>query len=649
MFRSIYVLICFVVFAATQAQTTDKPVLFTVADTPVYSEEFIRIFNKNLDLVKDESQKDVDSYLELFINYKLKIKEAQAKGLDTMPTYVRELSNYKSQLAKNYLTDTKVTDALVEEAYHRTANEVKASHVLIRLDENASPQDTLKAYNELLKLRDRILKEGFQPVQKEVHNGKTVYAENLGYFSAFKMVYDFENAAYTTKVDDVSMPFKTRFGYHIVLVEDARPSRGERTVAHIMINNKRDDKLEDAETRIHEIYKKIQQGESFESLAKQFSEDRSSSENGGKLAAFSGGQLSSTEFEDVAFGLKNEGDISAPFESSFGWHIIKLLDKSEVADFNTMKSELEARVKRDSRSQLINTSIVNTLKERYNVKDNPEALAYFESIMNEGYFLGSWKLPEDFTAAKTLVVIDAKTITYDDFGQYLFKNQRRAISRKPFNAIVKENYDAFLNANLIQYQEDNLENESEDFANIVTEYRDGLLLFDLMETEIWNASKTDSVALQAYFNANKNKYNWRKRIDADVASSSNKKVIKKAQKMLEAGQSPEAIKEALNTNGVVDVIFTSGIMDKEHQAVTADMSFEKGVSKIYRHDAAYVVANVKEVLPESPKTYEEAKGQIISDYQIVKEKQWLESLEQKYPVKVNESVLKNVKAELKNN
>jgi len=162
--------------------------------------------------------------------------------------------------------------------------------------------------------------------------------------------------------------------------------------------------------------------------------------------------------------------------------------------------------------------------------------------MNEGYFLGSWKLPEDFTAAKTLVVIDAKTVTYNDFGQYLFKNQRRAISRKPFNAIVKENYDAFLNANLIQYQEDNLENESEDFANIVTEYRDGLLLFDLMETEIWNASKTDSVALQAYFNANKNKYNWRKRIDADVASSSNKKVIKKTQKMLEAGQSPEAIK-----------------------------------------------------------------------------------------------------------
>ncbi|WP_339634285.1 peptidylprolyl isomerase [Bizionia echini] len=649
MFRFIYVLLCLVVFNLTQAQTAEKAVLFTVADTPVYSDEFIRIFNKNLDLVKDESQKDVDSYLKLFVSYKLKIKEAQAKGLDTMPTYLRELGNYKSQLAKNYLTDTKVTDALVEEAYHRTANEVKASHVLIRLDDNVSPQDTLNAYNELMKLRSRILKEGFDAVQKDVHNGKTVYAENLGYFSAFKMVYDFENVAYTTKVNEVSMPFKTRFGYHILLVEDARPSRGERTVAHIMINNKRDDKLEDAETRIHEIYKKIQQGESFESLAKQFSEDKSSSGNGGKLATFGGGQLSSIEFEDVAFSLKNNGDISEPFESGFGWHIIKLLDKSEVADFETMKPELEARVKRDSRSQLINTSIVNTLKERYKVQDNPEAIAYFESIMNEGYFLGSWQLPKDFTGTKTLVVIDKKTLTYEDFGQYLFKNQRRATPRKPFNVLIKDHYEAFLNANLMQYQEENLENESKEFAHIVTEYRDGLLLFDLMENEIWNSSKTDSIAIQTFYTANKSNYNWSKRIDADVASASNKNTIKTVKKMLESGQTPEEIKEKLNANGSIEVIFTSGIMDKSHQALTADMVFEKGVSKIYRHESAYVVANIKDVLPEAPKTFEEAKGQIISDYQVVKEQQWLQSLEQKYPVQINESVLNNIKAKLKSN
>ncbi len=649
MFRFFYVLVCFVFFMSTQAQNADKAVLFTVAETPVYSEEFIRIFNKNLDLVKDESQKDVDSYLELFINYKLKIKEAQAKGLDTMPTYVRELSNYKSQLAKNYLTDTKVTDALVEEAYYRLSNEVKASHILIKLEPNATPQDTLNAYNELLTLRNRVATEGFEPVQKSVHNGQTVYAENLGYFSAFKMVYDFENVAYNTNVGDVSMPFKTRFGYHILLVEDARPSRGERTVAHIMVANKRDDKLENAETRIQEIYKKIQQGENFEALAKQFSEDRSSAEKGGKLASFGGGQLSSTEFEDVAFSLKEIGEISKPFESGFGWHIMKLYEKTELADFESMKSELEARVKRDSRSQLINTSIVNSLKERYHVQDNPEALAYFESILNEGFFMGSWKLPEDFTGNKTLVVIDKKTITYNDFGQFLLKNQRRATAKKPFNVLVKENYDTFLNANLMQFQEDNLENESVDFAHIVTEYRDGLLLFDLMEQEIWNASKTDSIALQDYYNANKSRYTWHQRIDADVASASNKSTIKTVKKWLEAGKTPEAIKEELNADGAVQVIFTSGIMDKEHQAITTEMAFEKGVSSVYRHGSAYVVANIKDVLPESTKTFDEAKGQIISDYQVVKEKQWLQSLKQKYPVQINEEVLNDVKAELKNN
>lgn len=649
MFRYVYMIAFLMVGITMQAQKTNKEVLFTVADTPVYTEEFTRIFNKNLDLVKDESQKDVDSYLKLFINYKLKIQEAQAKGLDTMPAYMRELANYKAQLAKNYLTNTEVTDALVEEAYYRMRNEVKASHILIRLDANASAQDTLNAYNTLLKLRDRVINEGYTTVQKEVHNGKTVYAENLGYFSAFKMVYDFENVAYNTKVGEVSMPFKTRFGYHIVFVEDTRVSRGERTVAHIMVANKRDEKQQTAESRIKEIYTKLQQGEDFESLAKQFSEDKSSAEKGGMLATFSGGQLSSSEFEDVAFSLENENDYSEPFESGFGWHIIKLHKKSEVSDFDTMKSELEAQVKRDSRSQLISTSIINTLKERYAVAENPVALAYFESILNESYFVGGWALPDNFTANKTLVVIDKLNLTYQDFGQFLLKNQKRAMAKKTFATLVEENYNNFLNAYLMQYQEDNLENESEDFANIVTEYRDGLLLFDLMEKEIWNASKTDSLALKAYFNTHKTAYTWSSRIDADVASASEKNILKTVKKMMEAGQSPETIKDALNTNNRVQVIFTSGIMDQAHQALPTNMSFKEGVSKIYHQDDAYIIAHIKAVLPESPKTYEEAKGQVVSDYQVFKEAQWMKALAQKYPVQVYDAVLTKVKLNLKNN
>ncbi|MDB9961763.1 peptidylprolyl isomerase, partial [Oceanihabitans sp.] len=260
--------ILFIVFSISFQAQNNKDILFTVDDEPSYSSEFIRVFNKNLDLVQDESQKDVNEYLKLFIDYKLKLKEARNLGLDKNEKYIRELSSYKTQLAKNYLTDNEVTNELVEEAYERMSYEINANHILVRLDETASADDTLAVYNELLKLKARVLDEGYKAVQKDVHNGKTIFAEDLNYFSAFKMVYDFENVAFNTPPGEISKPFRTQFGYHIVIVNDKRKSKGQREVAHIMVN------LGDgAEDRINDIYKKIEQGEDFESLAKQFSED----------------------------------------------------------------------------------------------------------------------------------------------------------------------------------------------------------------------------------------------------------------------------------------------------------------------------------------------------------------------------------------
>ncbi|WP_223033180.1 peptidylprolyl isomerase [Hanstruepera marina] len=643
-FLFVFLALCFM---QAHSQVANNDVLFTIADKPVYASEFVRIFNKNLDLVQDESQKDVDEYLNLFINYKLKIAEAKAKGLDKNATYIRELNNYKKQLAKNYLTDTEVTDELVDEAYYRVTNEVKANHILIRMDASASPEDTLLAYNELLNLRDRVKAEGFDKVKRDVHNGKTVYAEELGYFSGFKMVYEFESMAYNTDVGEISMPFKTQFGYHIVIVDDKRESRGERTVAHIMVANKQGENQESAETRINEIYQKIQQGESFEALAKQFSEDKSSAANGGRLNTFSGGQLSSIEFEDVAFGLENPEDISEPFVTEYGWHIIKLIDKQGIKSFQEMKPELEVRVKRDSRSKLIDNSIVSKLKTRYNVTDNEPALAYFESIITKDYFVGKWEIPSDFTANKTLVVIDKKTVSYNDFAQYLYKMQRKARTKKTISDLVKDEYHNFLSQNLMVYQEENLEYENEDFAHIVNEYRDGLLLFDLMETEIWNTAQTDSVELQNYYDGNKEKYYWNERVDAIVASSSDKAIIKQVKKLLELGKSQDDIKKEINVNGEVHVIFSTGIMESTHQALPKAVKFEKGVSKIYNHNDAYVVVKITEVMPKSPKSYDEAKGQIISDYQQVKETEWMKELKLKYPIVINESVLEKVKTQIK--
>lgn len=632
-----------------KGQSVDKDVLFTVAKEPVYTAEFLRVYNKNLDLVQDESQKDVDGYLKLFINYKLKLKEARALQLHEKPSYIRELASYKKQLAKNYITDSKVTDALVKEAYERISFEINANHILVKVDENANPQDSLAAYNEITKLRHRALKEGFEKVRTEVHNGKTLYGEKLGYFGGFKMVYKFENAAFNTNVGDVSKPFRTRFGYHIVNVLDKRKSSGERTVSHIMVVNKPNDSLaEKPEVRIQDIYKKLNQGEAFESLAKQFSDDKNSAPKGGMLKALSRGQLRAKEFEDIAFSLENIDDVSEPFKTDFGWHIVKLHKIQPVPSFEVMKPELVEKVKRDARSKLIDEALTNKLKAKYNIGAAPLNLDYFVSILNDDYFKRTWKLPENFKGKQPLVKIGDKQFSYNDFGVYLTNSQRSTTKKEALESLVSKKYDSFLNDSLIKYQEDNLELENEDYAHIVAEYRDGLLLFDLMETTIWNTAKTDSTAIDQFYETNKANYTKPKRVDAVVASSVKQKTLKKVSKLLSENMELDQIKSLVNSNDKVDVIFTSGIMDAEHQALPKGLDFKKGLSKIFKHNEAFIVINVKDVLPQEQKTLEEAKGSVISDYQNYKEENWLKDLRGKYKIEVNQDMLEKIKSQLKN-
>lgn len=640
--------ICFVLFSVLLcgAQVKNEEVLFTVGDSPVLATEFLRVYNKNLDLVKDESQKDVDEYLNLFINYKLKLAEAKALDFHKKPTYIRELDGYKKQLAKNYLTNHEVTEALVKEAYERVSYDVKAKHILIRLD--AGRKDTLDVYNRLLKLRERFIKEDFDELQKELHNGNSIFVEDLGYFSGFKMVYEFENAAYNTNIGEVSMPFRTQFGYHVVKVLDKRKSRGEVTAGHIMISNKKSDSSINPEERIQEIYNLIKQGENFESLAKQFSDDKSSASKGGKLSAFKGGQLSSAKFENVAFGLNEPDEISEPFKSDYGWHIVKLYGKKPIVSFEDLKYELENNVKRDSRSKLINMSLLNKLKMQYKVTKEIPDYSYFVSILNDNFFNRSWQIPNDIVKDKPFIKIGDKQLTHDDFVQQLRNKQKTTNQKKPFGDIVDEVYEDFVNKNVLIYHEENLENENEEFAQILSEYREGLLLFDLMEAKIWNAVKKDSLGIENYYSNNMETYRWESRIDGIVATSTKEKDIKEVKRMLENGKDLETIKKTLNNDNTQKVIFTTGIMTADHQALPKDFNFEEGISKIYFHNDAYQVVKVDKVLPETQKTIEEAKGTVISDYQNEVEKNWVEELKKKYRVEVNTKVLSKIKSKIYN-
>ncbi len=645
-----YLVVFISVFVSnSHAQSITADVLFTVDNEPVYVSEFIRVYNKNLDLVQDESQKNVDEYLTLFTNYKLKLKEAKSLNLHEKDSYKRELDTYKNQLASSYMTDSNVTDALIEEAYERLSYNVKANHILVKVPENAIPQDTLAAYTKIIKLRDRALAEGFDNVRKEVHNGQTVFGEELGYFSGFKMVYKFENVAFNTPVGDVSQPFRTQFGYHILNVLDKRKSQGERTVAHIMLFKKEGDSLaEEPEDRIQDIYKKLNQGEDFEALAKQFSDDKSSSSKGGMLSPFSRGQISVPEFEDVAFSLENEGDISKPFKTQYGWHIVKLYGKKPISSFEELKPELEQKVKRDSRSKLIDDALITKLKNQYNIELQKGALDYFASLLNDDYLKRTWKLPTNFTETKPFLKIENKQYTFKSFGDYILKTQSDIEPKTSFKAIISKKYNAFLGSKLIEYKEENLENENEDFAHVLNEYREGLLLFDLMETTIWNAAKTDSTDIQSYYENHKDEYVTPQRIDAIVGSSSNQKTLKKVSKLLQKGMDLEQIKNLINSNETIEVIFTTDIMDASHQALPEDFEFKKGISKIYKHNNAFVLAQVKEVLSKRQKTLDEAKGAVISDYQTYKEENWLKMLAEKYNVEINNEALIKVKSFIKN-
>lgn len=645
----------FLTFCYNSIAQNAKDVLFTIDNNPYFTDEFKRIYLKNLDLVKDDSQKDLNQYLDLFIGYKLKVSKAYKLGLQNNSKYQNELSSYRNQLSKSYLNDSKVTNQLVEEAYNRGLKEVKASHILLSFDESIKGADTLAFYNKALDLKKRIEKgESFETVAVANSQDPSVADNkgNLGYFSAFRMVYPFECAAYKTKIGQISNPVRTRFGYHLIKVTDVRDNKGEVTVAHIMILNPTESTVEaklKAKQTIDDISKKIQQGESFEALASQFSEDKSSAVKGGVLQRFGTGQLSSEEFERIAFSLNQKGDISQPFESGFGWHIVKLIEKHPIKSLDESKVDLEAKIKRDERSIIITNTLENKLKSKYKVETNKVQYQNVEKIVTDAIYSQTWELPKDNSSIKgdVLVVDKIKKTETSSFVNYIHSQQKNKLTTKPVKKLVAELYESWKGEQLISYYNENLENEFPEFKNVMDEYRDGLLLFDLMEKEIWTKSKTDTIGLLKYYESNKSKYNWKERFDVDILSSTDSKVMEAAQKMLQKGKSIEEIKAKFNKDNKVAVMVKSGLFEKNYDILDKMTTLTKGVNNTYK-DANYsFVVNVKNSKPVETKAFEDCKSRVVNDYQQYLESTWVDDLKKEFSIKVNQDVFEKAKQQLK--
>ena len=638
---------------AVHAQKLEDKTLLTIDGKNYDAGTFMRVYGKNLDIVKDESQKDIDNYVELYIDYRLKLIQAYELKLDAQEVYKKELLNHRTTLAQGYLTDNQVTDALVQEAYARSSQELKGKHILVTVEPNALPQDTLTAWNSIQEIKQE-LDNGADFATLAKSKSQDPGAGNggdLGWFGPFKMVYEFETAAYNTTKGSYSSPFRTDFGYHIVKIEDARAARGEVTVAHIMTFDQQEATEKTAAKRIQDINKQLIEGGKFEQLAREFSDDLNSANQGGKLNRFGTGGLNSAAFEDIAFGLISKEQISQPFESEYGWHIVKLVEKHPLQSFVELQKPLAEKIKKSPRARRITVAFTDKLKMQYKTVINDKELNSIVGNVSDSVLEGTWVNTKKFKNYKSqLITMNGASWTAGDFYEYIETQQKKDFNpHKTKQAKIKAAFDGYLESNLIDFYDKNLERDNKDFSFVYNEYKEGILLFNLLDKSIWNRAKEDSLGQQNYFNSHKGKYIWKRRLDLVLTQNTTEDAANEVKGMLKNKTPLQDIKDALNTNGRTKVMISSGTVEENYNRLPDNFNVQLGVSEVYGDPTTnfYKVIEVKDIIEPKPKTLDEARGSVINDYQQQLEKDWLGNLRDGHSIKVDKKVLAEVKDKLK--
>jgi len=637
MLRSLFAILIFLLPLISSGQNSklpkDQPV-FTVAGNAVTADEFIYLYKKNHQNKAEEfTNEKIEEYLNLFINFKLKVTEAKNRGLDTTQVFTKEFNTYKDELRKPYLPDSKLVDSLVKLTYNRLKEEVHASHILIKVKPDASPEDTLAAYKKIAELRNRAMAgEDFAKLAYESSEDPSARMNkgDLGYFTALQMVYPFESAAYQTPKGETSQPFRTSFGYHILKVYDKRPARGQVEVSHIMIRTGENKDNTQSKNKIFEIYDELQKGVNWNELVQQNSEDLSSKNNGGKLRPFGVGEMSSApEFENIAFNLKNPGDISDPFQTQYGWHIVKLEQKIPLPAFEEIAPSLKNKVSRDERVQVSKQAVYAKMKREFQFTEDANLKNKVFALGDSTLTTGVWKASAYPNADKeVLFKLAGKSYSVREYFNYVVKNQRSNTSTP--QQYLGQLYNAFVEKNLLDEFEQKIKNESPEYRWLLKEYYEGILLFDIMEKEVWNKASEDSVGQRKYFSANQQNYKAGERIKGDIYSATTKDHIDQLKLAIERGDSTKAAELISN----LKIKHESGLFEKNDRIVLTKVSWAPGLYLTENNNVHYLV-KIDTMVPPSNKTFEEARPEVISDYQNFLEQQWIEQLKKKYPVKVN--------------
>jgi peptidyl-prolyl cis-trans isomerase SurA len=649
---SLLIILIYLFPAILRAQDLNNKTLMIVDGKNIQAGEFIRMYNKSREPGKSL---DVDDYIRQFTIFKLKVAEALNEGYDTTRSFRNELNGYRNQLALNYLTDTQSKEKLLQKAFQRSLTEINAWHILIAMPGDASPEDTLKAWQKAIDVRERIMMgEPFESVARGTSDDKSVKINggNLGYFSVFQMIMPFEDAAYSLKKGAISMPVRTPYGYHIITVVDKRPSRGRIKVAHIMkavppgTNEKEASK---AKVTIDSIYTLLKKGASFSELARKYSDHKESAAKGGDLDWFGTGEIIS-DFSESAFAISDTGRYTEPVRTVYGWHIIKLLDRKAPGTFEEKRSLLESKINQSYLNSISEKSFIDKLKKEYNFQVNNNNYTWFVNHTDTLIIKGLKAYNRGDIPAGNIYSFANQHLTANEFADYVEKRGSMVVT-KDSSVFISRLIETRASDQLKSFENSRLESKYPEFRYLMNEFHDGMLLFEISGKKVWNKVSNDSSGLHQYYEDHKNNWLSRKSIEAKIYTLK----LRDGEKLLASAFSKYSHKDdfddllvkKFNKPNDTVLFIQKGKWFKGDNTDIDKIEWVNG-AHTFMWDGFPSVLFIKKVSEPVPLNFEEVHGEVITGYEESLEREWLGQLNKKYNVKIDELVLDEVRKKLQN-
>jgi peptidyl-prolyl cis-trans isomerase SurA len=615
-----------------------------IGQEKVSVDEFLRIYQKNNQSTTSYSEKDVQEYVELFTLFKMKLQEAKRMRLDTLPMLKEDYQKYTDQLVQNHFVDKNYIENIWKAQYEHMKYDVKVAHIMVKCAPNANPSDTLIAYNKLNYLRQQATKDNFAKLATENSEDQSSAIKGglLGYITAFMTFPEFEQPCFQTPIGAISSIFRTQYGYHIIHVLDKRVARGKIKVAHIYL--KKSEKPEVAEKQIQEAYKQIISKKiTFENAVKKYTEDASTKENYGILNEFGVSEMVN-DFEEQCFALKNPGELSRPFMTEYGWHLVKLIEKIPVKGYEDSKDYIKQRMANDPRINNLKGIAYSRILAKYKFTETPSNLSPLMANMPDTFFMiKNWVLkPMKAIESNTLFSFAGKSFNLKDFSNYVNTNYNTASSKSKKDAIDAM-YAAYKEKVIWQLAKEQLSAEDKTYSQLESEYMNGLLIFEIMDREVWKKALADTLGSMKMYEEVKSNYWFKDRFMLEGIKTKKTEGLDtyiQSLTSLSAKVVFEKIKQSKDSNEFV--YYERTIERGDYPEIDKAMD-AKAISVQFKdEDKSSILAKVVKLLPPSIKPYSEIRGRIQNLYQNKLEKEWGASLRSKYPVKINNIELSKI-------